>query len=544
MNPIFAVLPPILALAIGIFSRRILLALFIGVFAAAFISKDFELIPASIYTFQCLLKNSDILNLFNPTAILASDSLCICLFLIILGILITCIQKVGGALAVARFIRTRLHDRRQIEGSSILLSVFFFIDDYFSCLTVGSVMLSITDRYKIARAKLAFLVDSLAAPMAILCPFSGWVAAFMGFIMDSGINLASPGQNPLILGSPFAVYLETMPYLFYSFIALIACIVISGFGISYGPMRIEEEKAARASTFNGEEEASIVPAGHLIDFILPISIMIIATFAVMLQSGGYWLLGGKSDFLDALHHARGALGLLVGGSIALAFSVVFFLIRSKMKVREVFPAFRDGALLMFSSVAVLILSWSLGDLMARDLHSGQVIAGFFVGSVPAFSVPAMFFISSLCIAFAIGSSWGTMAIMFPITVNFLVSMSEQAPPFDMHALPYLFPTLGAVLSGCIAGDHLSPIANTSILASTSCRISPALHFETQIGYGVPMILSAFIGFLVLGIGIDQAFSWTLLPAFSAAVLTLLIALVIPNSRKTVATCSSVYSPTP
>lgn len=382
------------------------------------------------------------------------------------------------------------------------------MDDYFSSLTVGSVMRPLTDMYKIPRAKLAFLVDSMAAPLAILCPFSSWVAAIIGFLRDNGVS-SIPGKNTLILASPLKTYLNMIPYIFYSFIIIASSFFIVRTGISYGLMGKHEAIADTTGNLYGGR-LDVKTSSHdpheknketacVLDFLIPILILFLSVVGGLLYSGNAAFLCGTKSCVEAFQNSNAAIALFTGGIFSLVCCTSFYLLRKKLSFNEIIPLYKEGILLMAPAILILILAWTLGDLLRNELFTGQYLASLMVGAVSKTLFPVIFFIASLLIAFAIGSSWGTAAIMFPIAIPLVISFLNIQPPTTLDYLPILFPVLGAILSGAVAGDHISPISDTTVMSATSSGSHHMDHVRTQMTYALPLIFSTAVAFLVAGL---------------------------------------------
>lgn len=502
-----SLLPPLIVLILGYLTRRVLFSLSCGVFIAAFIAKDFDLSEAVWLSAKRFWDVLEIGTIFNPDTFWDSWNAFICIFLMILGVFITLIHHCGGAYAYEAFIKKKLKSKKQVEASSLILSKSLCIDDYFSSLTVGSVMHPITDAYKIPRAKLAFLVDSLAAPLTVLCPVSSWVAAIVGFLRENGVHNHATSQTQIV-ASPFLAYLKMIPFILYSFIIIMGAWYIVLKGVSFGIMGQHEEHARKTgNVFNGKPDVSRSikkpiqiddQEPKLLDFFIPIAMLVVGIVAGILYSGSWVVFGGKQGFIDSLRDASAAHGLFLGGSFALMGTLAYFFAKGRLKIKDLPSLTKEGCLLMATSCMVLILAWTLGGILKNDLATGEYLASVLIGKVSPFLVPAMFFCASVITSFAIGSAWGTAAIMFPIGIQLVLSMLGLDLPASIEDVALLFPTLGAILSGCVAGDHISPISDTTIMTSTSTAMEHTDHVQTQMTYAVPLILVTIVSYICLG----------------------------------------------
>ena len=520
-----SLLPPLAVLLLGYLTRRVLFSLSCGVFIAAFIAKNFDLSESLWFGMIQFWNVLEFATFFNPQTFWDSWNAFICIFLMMLGIFITLIHHCGGAYAYEAFIKSKLHSQKQVEASSLLLSKSLCIDDYFSSLTVGSVMHPITDSYRIARAKLAFLVDSLAAPLTVLCPVSSWVAAIVGFLRENGVHAALTDKTQII-ASPFLAYLKMIPFILYSFIIILGAWYIVLKGISFGNMKKHEDMARRTGNVLGgksvsarsikkpEQTGSMQASLH--DFFIPIAMLVFGIISGILYSGGFSLFGGEKGIVDSLRDASAAHGLFIGGGFSLLGTLSYFFVKGRVKFRDLHSLTKEGCLLMGTSCMVLILAWTLGGILKNDLATGEYLASILIGKVSPMLVPAMFFCASVVTSFAIGSAWGTAAIMFPIGIQLVLAMLGLDLPATIDEVSLLFPTLGAILSGCVAGDHISPISDTTIMTSTSTAMDHTDHVETQMTYAFPLILVTVVSYICLGylinLGTFVSFSITLMAA--------------------------------
>ena len=526
-----SLLPPLLVLTLGFLTRRVIISLAAGIILAAFIATNFSPSDTLVLIGDCLWINFEFDKFFSTTKFWETWNLFICIFLFILGIFVCLLQHSGGAYAYGTFIRKTIHNRQSAETSSLLMSTSLFIDDYFSSLTVGSVMYPLTDTQQVPRAKLSFLVDSMSAPLAILCPFSSWVAAILGFLRENGIS-SEIKETTLILGSPLTTYFNLIPFLFYSFVLIASTWFIVRFRIAFGLMKKHEDIAkASGNLFGGETDIKLNGNGQehnphhttLSDFFLPVIMLLICVIGGMLYSGDWQVFGGARTAFQALQYSSAAIALFLGGIIALIGCTLFFIIRKRIPLRSLPKIYLEGLQLMLPAVVVLMLAWSLGDILRNQLNTGEYLAKFMLDSVSIHLLPALLFFASTLVSFTIGSSWGTAAMMFPIAIPMVLSFMDTSATPTLVQTPILFPVLGAVLSGCVAGDHISPISDTTIMSATSTRTPHMDHVRTQIPYALPMIIMTGIGFLLSSYLMSNGF-WisSLVPIIVAILSTIFI----------------------
>jgi Na+/H+ antiporter NhaC len=514
-------LPPLVVLIVGCVSRKVLLSLFCGIITAGFIASDFHPINTAFYIGENLWKNFELYNLVSFNSFFECKNLFICIFLFELGAIIAMVGYSGGAYAYGNFMQKRLTNKTSTQTASLILSLFLFVDDYFSSLTAGNVMTPLTDRYKIPRAKLAFLVDSMAAPLAILCPFSSWFAAIIGFLSDNGIS-SEISSATLILASPFSIYLYSVPFIIYSFLIILGSFYIIRRKISFGLMKKHEEIAEQTGNLFGgnldyqkkmAEDKSvpteIVKNASLYDFFIPISVFVISIVAGMVLSGGYHPFRESVSFFEAMQNSSVAFALFIGGSLSFFIITSYFIMRRKISLRSFKSLVFKSSKMMFQTMMILMLAWTLGDVLRTDLPIGKYIADLVAGTVQVTLLPMLFFLFSLLIAFATGTSWGTAAVMLPIAIPTTIGLLGVSTPASVEQVSLLFPVIGAVLSGCVAGDHISPISDTTIMSSSSTKMPHIDHVQTQMGYALPLIATTAIGFLVLGITIPYGYLFSI-----------------------------------
>lgn len=486
-------LPPLVVLLTAFLTKKVLSSLALGIVLASFIIADFNPLKTVQTVFKAIL--DQLTNL---------DNIYIFLFLIALGIIISLITLTGGTKAYARIIKKRIRTARGAESASILLSTLLLFDDFFSSITVGSIMKPLTDHFSIPRAKLAFLIDSMAAPLVVIMPISSWIATLTMQLSKAGVS-ANLQDHPLIASEPFSLYLRIIPFIFYSFILMASVIFIVQFRISFGPMRRHEKIAKETGNlFGGKaptteliEEASI-HKGSVIDFIVPISTLLITIFLSILFAGNYYLFGGNNSLLHAVQQTNIFFALFLGSTITLIASLLFFLLSKKINLNELPLVTHSGLTLMGSSIAILFCSWTFSNLLLVDLQSGHYLAHLMVGNINVILLPCIFFITSAITSIAIGSSWGTIAIMVPLAVPMLIQFFNAQIPSNPSDIPLIFPLLGAIFAGAVAGDHISPLSSTTIMSALSSGSHLTHHIQTQVAYAIPSLIASMVAYLIAG----------------------------------------------
>lgn len=496
-------IPPLLVLTLSLLFKQVIPSLIIGIVSGIFIASFLlEKSPLSIAV-SCLSAQFEL------------DTICIFSFLLILGTLIALINITGGTHAYAYTLQKKLRSKKSTETASILLSFCFLIDDFFSALTVGSIMRPLTDKFKIPRAKLAFLLDAMAAPLVILVPVSSWIATLTSQFEKAGISLQSY-EKPIIIADPFITYIKVIPFIFYSFISICATIFIVRKSISFGPMEQQEREAEiSGNLFGGKKPIKthvelIEPRkGSLIDFMIPLFSLIISIFGFLLYLGDFVGFGGKHSFIQAMVHSNIFLALFLGSLLALCINIIYTFYKQNITVSDFIPLLKAGIDIMGSAIIILFLAWTFSTLLKNDLHTGAYIAQILTGILTPVFLPVSFFIVSTITSIATGSSWGTIAVILPLAVPMLTSLANIPLPTNAENIPLLFPLLGAILAGAIAGDQISPIASTTLMSSSSSGCYHRDHVYTQFIYAIPSLIASFIAFIIAGYMIhSHASLWT------------------------------------
>ncbi len=493
-NCFASVIPPFLVLITACITRKLNPSLIIGLISAALIAADASLFGASSLLFKRFFDKIIDIDTFYSFG-----------FLIIIGTLITLIADTGGVQALAKAIAPRLKRKSSAERYSFFLSMLLFIDDYLSNLTVGIVMRPLTDHAGIPRSKLAFLVHSLSGPLVILVPVSSWVA-----MITSNLHYAGVGQEAnhaiKIYGNPFFIYLSSIPFIFYSLILIASIWFIIHYNISYGPMQKHEHIAQKTGNLLGGKPSPTAALrtdrgtqGTLFDLIFPLASLIIGVIFGILYKGNCYIFGGHNSIIEALQQNNNPFAVLFfAGLASLLLSIASALIRKRITAPLLPAIIHEGFELMIQAIIMITLASVLGALLKDDLHTGDYLARTLLQSMSVTLLPFAFFMVALITAVMTGTSWGTIALLLPIAVPMLVSTTSLPLPVDPSAIPLLFPVIGAIFSGAVCGDHVSPISETTIMAATSTISYPLDHAYTQIFYALPTIFCTGIAFLISG----------------------------------------------
>ena len=475
-STIFALLPPVIAIVLALITKEVYSSLFIGIVTGAFLYANGNP-ELSLNTM-----------LFNEeggmiTKLADSWNVGILVFLVILGVLVALMNKVGGSAAFGQWASKHIKSRVGTQLATIGLGVLIFIDDYFNCLTVGSVMRPVTDRQKISRAKLSYLIDATAAPVCIIAPVSSWAAAVTSSVPEgSGIN-------------GFAMFLNTIPYNLYAILTIIMMIVLAVMKFDFGPMKKHEINAMNGDLFTtdarpyGEvSQEKTSPNGRVIDLVFPVIVLIICCIIGMVYTGGFF--EGVS-FIDAFADADASVGLVLGSTVTLVITFCFYMIRGTITFKEFAACIPEGFKAMVAPILILTLAWTLSGM------TGLLGAKFYVhdlveasaGALQMF-LPAIIFAVALFLAFSTGTSWGTFAILIPIVCHVFGS----ADTYQMLVI-----SISACLAGAVCGDHCSPISDTTIMASAGAHCDHVNHVSTQLPYALTAAAVSFAGYILAGV---------------------------------------------
>lgn len=463
-----SVLPPLIAIGFALWTREVILSLLLGILSGALILSGFSLTEALGETFTTVFA-----QLADP-----EWNVPILAFLLLLGGLTALITESGGTEAFGRWAMTKVKTRVGAQLMTFFTGGLIFIDDYFNSLAVGQITRPITDRHGISRAKLAYLIDSTAAPICILVPLSSWGAYLLTL-------LAEPVQTYGVANDPLSAFVVMVPMNYYAIGALILLVMTVYLKINLKPMdRFEREAMRRDPTRAGEERSDT--ASQVSDLLLPILVLIVGTLFFILQTGGY-LQGGVGIF-EALENTNAAMSLAYAGTLAIVFAALLYIPRKRMAAKQFIPTFVKGMESMLIAVVILILAWSIGDIVDR-LETGPYLATLAEAGLQAWLIPAVLFLLSGVMAFATGTSWGTFAIMIPIASSVVGSVQPE----------WVLPAIAAVLAGAVFGDHSSPISDTTVLSSAGAECDHIDHVRTQLPYALLAATASFVGYIVFGL---------------------------------------------
>jgi len=480
-----SLLPPLIVIGAIFITRRLNISLLLGIFSAGFIAAQGNMVTViKMCIDKAIIHLADIDNIY------------LYLLLIIISSFIVVLTVTGSAAGCAQIIGKRMKTKRSVEMSSILLAFLLSIDDYLSILTVGFVMRPIADRVAVARTKLAYIVHALAGPLVIIMPISTWAATILVQLDNAGVGTSLTSK---IVADPFYVYIQTIPFVFYSLLLVVSVLYVVQNKIGFGLIYRDECNAVPIY----DDNESIQESGNkhsLIELLMPIALLVGGVFFGLLYAGNYHLFGGNNSFVDAFrNNSQTFFVFFMAGLCALLSSVVLSLYKKLIRLKQLPAVVYEGFLLMKSSIVMVMLASILGSFLRLDLHTGSYVASLLLGTAPLCLIPVMIFVVSLVITLTTGSAWGTFSLLIPITVQMIIALLQLEAPVSLEQIPLLFTTLGALLSGAACGNHIAPFAETTIMAATSTGIEPLEHARTQFAYAIPVIISTFISFVVAGL---------------------------------------------
>ena len=505
---VFALLPPVIAIGLALITKEVYTSLLAGIITGGLLYSNFnlELMINTIF-FQedggMVYKLADAWNVG------------ILVFLVMLGILVSMLNKAGGSAAFGKWASKHIKTRIGAQISVMILGVLIFVDDYFNCLTVGSVMRPVTDRHKVSRAKLSYIIDATAAPVCIIAPISSWAAAVTSSVPeDSGIN-------------GFAVFLQTIPYNLYAILTLVMVLLVTVLRVDFGPMKKHEMNAIAGDLFTtpgrpyeGNEEEVINEKAHVLDLILPVAVLIASCIVAMVYTGGFF---EGASFVDAFAASDASVGLVLGGAGTLVFTFIYYMMRDVLSFEEFAKCIPEGFQSMIAPILILTMAWTLSG-MTNLLGAKYFVADLVANSASAMQgfLPMIIFLVAAFLAFATGTSWGTFSILIPIVIGVF-------PEGQMMVI-----SIASCLAGAVCGDHCSPISDTTIMASAGGHCEHVNHVVTQLPYVLVVGSVCMVGYLLIGIfkvvGLD-AIVWLTLPICIVLLCVVLFVIRTKNGGK-------------
>ncbi|MCI8294578.1 MAG: Na+/H+ antiporter NhaC family protein [Lachnospiraceae bacterium] len=494
----WALVPPIVAIGLALITKEVYSSLFLGILMGGLLYSGFSFEGTITHIFEDGIIGS------------LSDSynVGILVFLVILGAMVCLMNKAGGSAAFGQFAASKIHSRVGAQLATILLGVLIFIDDYFNCLTVGSVMRPVTDKFQVSRAKLAYLIDATAAPVCIIAPISSWAAAVTGFV---------EGEDG------FSIFMRAIPYNFYAILTIVMMVGMVLLKVEFGSMKLHERNAVKGDLYTtpgrpyGQaKEEQLSAKGKVMDLLIPILSLIICCVIGMLYTGGFF---EGTDFVTAFSASDASLGLTYGSFFGLVITIGLYQIRRVLRFSECMACIPEGFKAMVPAIMILTFAWSL-KAMTDSLGADVYVAGVVEASAKGFLMflPAIIFLVGCFLAFATGTSWGTFGILIPIVVSVFQNSNPQL----------MIISISACMAGAVCGDHCSPISDTTIMASAGAQCEHVGHVTTQLPYAVTAAAVSFVTYIVAGFAQS---AWISLPV--GVVLMLLVLFGLKMAGNTV-----------
>ena len=464
----WALVPPVVAIVLALITKEVYSSLFVGIVIGGLFWSGFSFENTVLHVFQ-----DGIVGVLTD-----SYNMGILVFLVILGIMVCMMNKAGGSAAFGRWASVHIKTRIGAQLATIVLGVLIFIDDYFNCLTVGSVMRPITDKHQVSRAKLAYLIDATAAPVCIIAPISSWAAAVTGFV---------EGEDG------FSIFLRAIPFNYYALLTILTMVLLVVLKVDYGSMRVHEDNALRGDIYttpdrpNADAQDDVVEEkGGVIDLVFPILVLIGCCIIGMLYSGGFF--SGVS-FVEAFSASDASVGLMLGSFFAFVITVIFYALRRVLKFTDSMACIPDGFKAMVPAILILTFAWTL-KAMTDSLGAAEYVAGVMETAATGLVnfLPAIIFLVGCFLAFATGTSWGTFGILIPIVVAVFQGTNETM----------MIISISACMAGAVCGDHCSPISDTTIMASAGAQCNHVNHVSTQLPYAMTVAAVSFVTYIIAG----------------------------------------------
>ena len=495
-----ALLPPVVAIGLALITKEVYSSLFIGILVGGLLYSGFQFEGTVLHVFE-----DGIVSVLSD-----SYNVGIIIFLVILGAMVCLMNKAGGSAAFGRWAAQNIKSRVGAQLAAVVLGVLIFIDDYFNCLTVGSVMRPITDKHNVSRVKLAYIIDATAAPVCIIAPISSWAAAVSSYVPD---------------GQGLRVFIQAIPYNFYALFTIVMMIAMVLMKVEFGPMlKFERNAVQTGDLFSGSnpyagllEDDPDDTKGKVIDLVLPIVVLIVACVIGMLYSGSFFD-GSSENYLNipaAFSNSDASIGLMLGSSFGLLFALVFYWGRKAMTFRQMMECIPEGFKAMVPAILILTFAWSLKAM--TDSLGATPFVEYFVDTYARnvqFFLPAIVFAIGCLLAFATGTSWGTFGILIPITMAIF--------PLDN---PLGIICISASMAGAVCGDHCSPISDTTIMASAGAQCDHVNHVSTQLPYAIMCAVISFISYVAAGLLVHFGAPGILALPFGLIVLLLTLAVL-------------------
>lgn len=466
---IWSLVPPVVAIVLALITKEVYSSLFVGILIGGAFWSGFKPEATILHVFQ-----DGVVGVLTD-----SYNMGILVFLVILGVMVCMMNKAGGSAAFGRWAKEHIKTRAGAQLATIVLGVLIFIDDYFNCLTVGSVMRPVTDSHNVSRAKLAYLIDATAAPICIIAPISSWAAAVTGFVK---------GEDG------FSIFIRAIPYNYYAILTIIMMVTLVLAKEDYGPMKAHEKNAIEGDLFTtgdrpfeNTSENAIYNKGKVIDLVFPILSLIVCCVIGMIYSGGFF---SGTGFVEAFSGSDASVGLMLGSFFAMVITIVFYAIRKVLRFSDSMACIPEGFKAMVPAILILTFAWTL-KAMTDSLGAAPFVASVMNSAAGGLMnlLPAIIFLVGCFLAFATGTSWGTFGILIPIVVAVFQGTNETM----------MIISISACMAGAVCGDHCSPISDTTIMASAGAQCNHVNHVSTQLPYAMTVAAVSCITYVIAGI---------------------------------------------
>ena len=465
---IYSLIPPVVAIVLALITKEVYSSLFVGILIGGVFWSGFRFEKTITHVFQ-----DGIVGVLSD-----SYNVGILVFLVVLGIMVCMMNKAGGSAAFGRWASKHIKTRVGAQLTTILLGVLIFIDDYFNCLTVGSVMRPVTDQHNVSRAKLSYLIDATAAPVCIIAPISSWAAAVTGFVK---------GEDG------FSIFIRAIPYNFYAILTVVMMVTIVALKFDYGPMKLHEKNAVKGDLYTTEDRPYATAEnemeegkGNVIDLVLPILVLIVCCIIGMIYTGGFF---SGTGFVKAFSGSDASVGLMLGSFFAFIITVIFYAVRRVLSFSDSMSCVPEGFKAMVPAILILTFAWTL-KAMTDSLGAAEFVANGMqkaAGGLVSL-LPAIIFLVGCFLAFATGTSWGTFGILIPIVVAVFSGTNEQM----------MIISISACMAGAVCGDHCSPISDTTIMASAGGQCNHVNHVTTQLPYAITAAIVSCVSYVIAG----------------------------------------------
>lgn len=465
---VYSLIPPVVAIVLALITKEVYSSLFVGILIGGVFWSGFRFEKTITHVFQ-----DGIVGVLSD-----SYNVGILVFLVVLGIMVCMMNKAGGSAAFGRWASKHIKTRVGAQLTTILLGVLIFIDDYFNCLTVGSVMRPVTDQHNVSRAKLSYLIDATAAPVCIIAPISSWAAAVTGFVK---------GEDG------FSIFIRAIPYNFYAILTVVMMVAIVVLKFDYGPMKLHEKNAVKGDLYTTEDRPYATAEnemeegkGNVIDLVLPILVLIVCCIIGMIYTGGFF---SGTGFVKAFSGSDASVGLMLGSFFAFIITVIFYAVRRVLSFSDSMSCVPEGFKAMVPAILILTFAWTL-KAMTDSLGAAEFVANGMqkaAGGLVSL-LPAIIFLVGCFLAFATGTSWGTFGILIPIVVAVFSGTNEQM----------MIISISACMAGAVCGDHCSPISDTTIMASAGGQCNHVNHVTTQLPYAITAAIVSCVSYVIAG----------------------------------------------